>query len=206
MTMKIFLLKQSICNWAGRFSSVLMLIIVLLHPGVTFALEEASNGDALITWEQYYKDSERQEKIDYRNGLSYIISGSLALAGGILGGTVTDDNLEKGIYTIFQTIGVASIGYGTYVWKLGGEDRLISKTLNTSRLTPEQRTHFLRSYYAQKKSSEIRERQIKAITHGLIAGLNFYNASQQKQDGIKSGLYFVGGVNLLAAISFTFEF
>lgn len=206
MTMKIFLLKQSICNWAGRFSSVLMLIFLLLHPGAAHAFEDSAHSDGLVTWEQYFKDSEKQEKTDYRNGLSYIISGSLALAGGILGGTVTDDNLEKGIYTLFQTIGVASIGYGTYVWKIGGEDRLISRTLNTSRLTPEQRTHFLRSYYAQKKSSEARERHIKAITHGLIAGLNFYNASQQKQDGIKSGLFFVGGVNLLAAISFTFEF
>ncbi|MBL7542948.1 MAG: hypothetical protein JNL11_03985 [Bdellovibrionaceae bacterium] len=170
------------------------------------AFDEVSVNESTITWENYSKETEQQEKTDRRNGISYIISGSLALAGGILGGGLTDDNLEKGIYTIFQTIGVASVGYGAYIWKIGGEERMINKTLNTSRLTPEQRTQFLRSYYTQKKASEKRERQIKAITHGLIAGLNFYNASQQKQDSIKSGLYFIGGVNLLASISFTFEF
>lgn len=206
MTMKTFLHRQSICNWAGRFSSAFLLILTLLLPGVCAAFDEVSVNESTITWENYSKETEQQEKTDRRNGISYIISGSLALAGGILGGGLTDDNLEKGIYTIFQTIGVASVGYGAYIWKIGGEERMINKTLNTSRLTPEQRTQFLRSYYTQKKASEKRERQIKAITHGLIAGLNFYNASQQKQDSIKSGLYFIGGVNLLASISFTFEF
>lgn len=178
----------------------------LLSPGAAFAVSAPVVNPDTITWEQYSKDVERLEKTDYRNGLSYIISGSLALAGGIVGSNLTDDSLEKGVYTIFQTIGVASVGYGAYVWKIGGEERTITRSLQYSKLPPDQRTNFLRSFYAQKKASETRERQIKAITHGLIAGLNFYNASQQKQDSIKNGLFFIGSVNLLAAISFTFEF
>lgn len=204
--MKTTLPKQSMCNLAGRFSSALILILSLSMPSLGFASEDIKINEETIRWEQYAKEIERQERRDYRNGLSYIISGSLALAGGIWGAGITDDNIEKGIYTVFQTIGIASVGYGAYTWKVGGEERDLYKTLNDVRLTPEQKTLFLRSYYSQKKESEKRERYIKAITHGLIAGLNFYNASQQKQDSIKNGLNFIGGVNLLAAISFTFEF
>lgn len=147
----------------------------------------------------------RKEK-DRKNGLSYVISGSLALVGGILGNNVAEDTAEKGIYTVFQTIGVASIGYGAYTWQIGGEERSIYQTLQYSKLTPEQKTQFLKAYHYQRKEKEKRDRYIRAITHGLIAGLNFYNSSQQKQDSLKSTLNFIGGVNLLAAISFTFEF
>ncbi|HMN68082.1 MAG TPA: hypothetical protein PKC28_06035 [Bdellovibrionales bacterium] len=184
----------------------MIILLSLLICGRGFAADDIKVNEESVRWEQYAKEIERQERRDYRNGLSYIISGSLALGGGIWGANITDDNIEKGIYTVFQTIGIASVGYGAYVWKIGGEERNLYATLSNARLTPEQKTIFLRSYYAQKKESEKRERYIKAITHGLIAGLNFYNASQQKQDSIKSGLYFIGGVNLLAAISFTFEF
>lgn len=159
-----------------------------------------------LKWDEFSKEVELQKEKDRRNGLSYIISGSLALIGGVLGNNVAEDTAEKGIYTVFQTIGVASIGYGAYAWQIGGEERSIYQTLQYSKLTPDQKSQFLRAYAYQRKEKEKRDRYIRAVTHGLIAGLNFYNASQQKQEGLKGTLNFIGGVNLLAAISFTFEF
>lgn len=157
-------------------------------------------------WDEFAKEVELQKERDRRNGISYMISGSLALVGGIAGNGLAEDTAEKGIYTVFQTIGVASIGYGAYKWQVGGEERFVYQSLQYSKLTPEQKTQFLNAYNLTRKERERKDRLVRAVTHGLIAALNFYNASQQSQDGLKTSLAFIGGVNLLAAVSYTFEF
>lgn len=193
------------CNWVGRFN---LILLILCFTGSSFsrAADESFSYLEETKWADFSREVKMQEKQDFKDGLSYIISGSLALVGGILGSKITEDPLEKGIYTVFQTIGIASVGYGIYTWQIGGEDRTLYLTLQESRLTAEQKTLFLRSYATQKKEREKKERVIKAITHGLIAGLNFYNGMEQTNKSLQSGLYFIGGVNLLAAISYTFEF
>jgi hypothetical protein len=189
-------------NLAGRFS--ILLIIAAFFGSHAMAAEDYHLG--VVKWDDFAKQIRLQKESDARRGLSYVISGSLALVGGIAGANLTDDNVEKGIYTIFQTIGIASIGYGAYVAKIGSEERTLFETLNNIRMPPEQKTLVLRSYYYQTHERERKERLIKAVTHALIASLNFYSASQQKQATIRSGLYFIGGVNLLAAVSFSVEF
>jgi hypothetical protein len=192
-------------NLAGSFKFILILVLVVGTPWRSFAAEEEFKFDT-YKWDEFAREVELQKEKDRRNGISYIISGTLALVGGIWGESVSEDTAEKGIYTVFQTIGVASVGYGAYTWQIGGEERSIYQTLQYSKFTAEQKTHYLRVYNFQKKERERRDHLIRAVTHGLIAGLNFYNGSQQKQDGLKTTLYFIGGVNLLAAISFTLEF
>lgn len=133
----------------------------------------------------------------------------MALAGGLYGASITDDGAEKLIYTVFQTIGIASVGYGGYTWQIGGEERSLHETLSlATSLSDKEKTQVLRAYYYKKKDREQKERFIKAITHGLIAAVNIYNASQQdeKSKGVRNALYFIGGVNTMAAISYTFEF
>jgi hypothetical protein len=185
-------------NWAGRFKFILIILFV--------GINSAQAADYNLKWENFAKEIEIQKQKDYRNGLSYIISGALALGGGLWGSAIAEDGAERGIYTVFQTIGIASIGYGAYTWKIGGEERALYQTLNDTKLTPEQKSQFLKSYAVVKKDKEKQDRFIRSITHGLIAAINIYNASQQDTDSIKSGLYFIGAVNLLACASFTFEF
>ncbi len=182
-----------------------VLLLVVGISGRAFAAEEEFVFDT-NKWNEFAHEVEVQKEKDRRNGLSYVISGSLALVGGIWGNSIAEDTAEKGIYTVFQTIGVASVGYGAYTWQIGGEERSVYQTLQYSKFTPEQKSQFLRAYNYERKDRAKRDRLIRAVTHGLIAGLNFYNASQQKQESLKNTLYFVGGVNLLAAVSFTFEF
>lgn len=157
-------------------------------------------------WESFQKLVETQKEIDRRNGLSHIISGSIALAGGIIGANIAADVAEKGIYTVFQTIGIASVGYGAYNWQIGGEDRWVYQTLQLTNFTPEQKTQYLRALSLQKRTREKRDRLIRSVTHGLIAALNLYNGSQQENDSLRNTLYFIGGVNMLAGVSFAFEF
>ncbi len=194
------LLRQYMCNWAGKFKTLLALVILV------FAVSSPAAPSYSLKWEDFSKEVELQKTRDYRNGLSYIISGALALGGGIWGASIAEDGAEKGIYTVFQTIGIASIGYGAYTWKIGSEERSIYQTLNDTRLSAEQKSQFLKSYASVRQQREKQDRFIRSITHGLIAAINIYNATQQDVDSVKSGLYFIGAVNLLACVSFTFEF
>jgi hypothetical protein len=192
-------------NWAGKFKYIVILTLIGTISKNTLAAESEFKFDK-SSWAEFSHEVELQKERDRRNGYSYVISGSLALIGGIWGNSISEDTAEKGIYTIFQTIGVASVGYGAYVWQIGGEERSIYQTLQYSKLSSEQKSQFLQAYNFQRKEREHRDRIIRAVTHGLIAGLNFYNATQQSQAGLKNTLFFVGGVNLLAAISFSYDF
>lgn len=206
-------------NWAGSFKHLFLFLFFFAATNSCFAKQSTYKKQTLVVrpppvvaqeeskeWIDFALETKNLEKKQIKNGISYIISGSLALVGGILGDSVAADPAEKGIYAIFQTIGVASIGYGAYTWQIGGEERTLYQALQGSNLNPTQKADFLESYKLQRKLREKNERVIKAITHGLIAGLNIYNASRQQQETVQSALYFVGGVNLLAAVSYTFEF
>lgn len=190
-------------NWVGRFKIIFILISMLVSSSA-LAVEEFEFTTS--KWDEFAEAVKVQQEQDRINGLSYIISGSLALAGGIWGNGIASDPAEKGVYTVFQTIGIASIGYGSYIWQIGEEERAIYDSLQYSKLTPEQKSQFLRAYRYQRTEKLRKDKIIRAVTHGLIAGLNFYNASQQENTSLKNTLNFIGGVNLLAAISFTFEF
>lgn len=192
-------------NLVGKFS-FLFLTSLILANSKGYAQQHPNALTPEISWERYSKSMEDKIKKEYKDGLSYVISGSLALAGGLIAERSTSDNLEKGTYAVFQTIGIASIGYGAYTWKIGDEDRSIYYTLNRSNLSASQKIDFLKNYKLLKKESDQSLNNIKAITHGLIAALNIYNATQQKNESIKNTLYFIGGVNLLASASYTFEF
>lgn len=210
MTMKIIIHKLFIYNWAGKFNQLVIssvfLMLVMLPSLPVRAMDDFIVNPETVRWDQYSKQMDYQERKDYRDGMSYVISGSIALAGGLVGDTITHDYIEKGIYTIFQTIGIASIGYGAYTWKIGSADRDFYKTVDSLKLSDDQKTMIIRSYYGQKKLSEKNERFIKAITHGLIASLNFYSASRQRNETVQNSLAFIGGVNLLATIAYSFEF
>ncbi len=178
--------------------------LVLGASGYARAAEDYRLG--VSDWDYFEKTMKEQKRRDFDRGLSYVISGSLALVGGLAGSNATQDSVEKGVYTVFETIGISSVGYGAYTMQIGSEERELFEVLSNSRLTADQKTEFLHSYYYHRMQTEKKERVIKALTHALIAGLNLYSASQQQQATIKTGLFFIGGVNLLAALSFTFEF
>lgn len=205
MTRRVFTLIPDMYNWVGKFNFAIILLLVLSFSSRSFAAEDEFVFNT-AKWDEFAKLVEAQKVSDRRNGLSYIISGSLALIGGIWGNSAVEDTAEKGIYTVFQTIGVASVGYGAYVWQIGGEERSVYQTLQLSKFTPEQKSQFLRAFNQQRKERERQDRIIRAVTHGLISGLNFYNASQQQQPSLRNTLNFIGGVNLLASISFAFKF
>lgn len=206
-------------SWVGSYSLLLRLTLVFILFG-SGPLAMAGDDEVLSSggrepqaegksYSQVWSEQEGlllktkdQEKLE---GVSYIISGSIGLLGGLAGTSVTADPLEKGIYAVFQSIGIASIGYGAFKWQVGDEQRLVLESLRTSsELSPQDKMKFLIHYRREKKALEKKERFIKAVTHGLIAALNFYNLTLQTQDGVKSTLTFIGTANLLACLSYSF--
>ncbi len=71
-------------------------------------------------------------------------------------------------------------------------------------LTLAQKNELIQNYYAIQKDREKKGRFIKAITHGLVASVNAYNATTATSSDLKTTLYFVSGVNALAALTFAF--
>ena len=196
----IFTCRLSMYKLAGSFKpSCLLFLVGLLVSSISFAEREE------INWSTFEAQMKASNEKDRKEGISYIISGSLGLVGGLLAQSSTSDPLEKGVFILSQSIGLAAIGFGAEKWMLGDEQRIIYETLKgTSSLTPLQKSELLQSYYARKKEREIRENKIKAVTFGIISLINIYGASQAQNEAVKNGLYFVGTVNALAAVSFTF--
>lgn len=152
-------------------------------------------------FEEFIKETDRQDKVD---GYSYLISGTLASVGGLVGFYSSTDTFAKAVYSISQTIGVGAIGFGGYKLFVGNENRVFYKALRSSNLSPGDRDLLLFNYRLQKGAEEARIRKVKALTHGAIALLNLYNAMRETHDDLKTALYFIGAVNFFAAISFTF--
>jgi hypothetical protein len=138
-------------------------------------------------WTEFERMMREKQKKDRTDGLSYVISGSLALVGGLIGQGATKDPLEKGVYTLFQSIGVASIGYGIYTWKLGDEDRWIYDIVESApSMSMQDKIEMIRSYKATKIAREKQQRFVRALTHGLIAAQNIYGATHTTNDTIKN--------------------
>lgn len=195
-------LKLFTFNLAGLCKVLFVFFLFSLgRQSLCFALSSDS-----VDWNIYSQEMVEQIEKDRLNGFSYIISGTLALVGGIVGDQLAKDPSEAAAYTLFQTIGVASVGYGFYVWQIGERDRSIYETLNLSGLSQAQKNQYLRAHFSYLEQFRKKDRLIRAITHGLIAGLNFYNGSRQKQDSLKNTFNFIGRVNLLACLSFSVEF
>jgi hypothetical protein len=160
---------------------------------------------ATVAWGKVKESIQKKEDENYKNGLSYIISGSTAVVAGIFGERSSSDAVDKGIYSVFQVIGVSSIGYGAYKWRISDPDALFVRSLESSEsLTPAQKFYAMQSYYKQKKVQDKQDKYIRALAHGLAGALNIYGAAVQDDKNIRNGLYFFAGVNVLACISFSF--
>lgn len=156
-------------------------------------------------WDSFAHFIDEQAEQDRKLGMAYIVSGAAAIVGGTLGYQQTEDPFARTVFTISQSMGIAAIGYGTYRLEIGHEDRgfhgAVQKTVS---LTPTQRDELLSNYLSQKRGFEKRARMIRAFTHGFIAALNFYNGSKQTDQNLQNVHYFIGGINLVAAVSFSF--
>jgi len=198
--------RQSTFKLAGN--SKLRLAAILIFVGISNhcpAEVKTLNEKKEINWIEFESQMKVSLEKDKKEGLSYMISGTLGLIGGMLAQSSTTDPLEKGIFTMSESIGLAAIGYGANKWMLGDEQRIIYDSIrNVKSINDQQRTDILYSYFERKKERERRESYIKAMTYGVISLVNIYSATQTTNESVRNGLYFIGGISALAAITYSF--
>lgn len=133
------------------------------------------------------------------------MSGAVATAISIPAYYITEDVFGRAVYAIGQTLGVAGIGYGSYLVLLENDYTRFKRTIDlTTSLSDAEKNSLAKTFLEENAERGRRVRRIRVITHGLTAVLNISNAVTATQRELRTALFFVGGINVLAALSFGF--
>lgn len=149
--------------------------------------------------------SHRAEDLKKNNsikGWGYVISGGVALAVSIPGYYLSEDIFARTIYSLGQTIGVGAVGYGSYLILVDDEIIRFHKVVSAqSTLSDFQKNELAKAFLEETAEQAKRTRHLRALTHGLMAGLNFLNAFTASHSDLRTALFFLGGVNTLVSIT-----
>jgi hypothetical protein len=168
-------------------------------------IERAFSFKDLRTWQDFATAQEKQESKDQETGTAYMISGVLLSIGGSVGYHNAKTSVEKLAYSFTQSLGVAGVGYGAYLYHVGNEHRSFYEAVrSTSSLTENQRNDLFLNYAEQVRVVQYNAKWIRIVSHALVGALNFYNASRESDQDLKQGLNVIGAANVLAAVSLTF--
>jgi hypothetical protein len=206
------LLIQFLLNLASKFSSMIIFNIIalmfLLISTPSFATVPIDYEPPIhySNWDAFDKSISREFKVDQFRGSSEIWTGGLALLSGLVGDAMTKDPLEKGVYSIFQSIGIASIGLGLYDMQIGSQDRKFHELLTSTNdaISIEDKTQLVRKYSWVEKKYDKKDKSIKIVTFSLIAITQLYNSTRVTNASVKNTMMFLGAVNSLVALSFSF--
>lgn len=140
---------------------------------------------------------------DHTEGWGYLISGGLALGVSLPGYYLSSDVFAKAVYSVTETISVAAVGYGSYLVLVDNDmTRFVRIVKSVPHLTRAQQNQLAYSYLRENADRARNVRKIRVISHGLTAALNFVNAATASDTNLATALYFLGGVNTLAALSY----
>lgn len=143
-----------------------------------------------------------ESELKKTDGLSYMLSGGVALIGGGYGWSHGEKSVEKGFYSLAQSLGILAIGYGAEAYFLRGDDELFLQVLSSGDLTQVQKDRMVESYLMEKRQREEDVQWIRKTTFGLAGLLNMIYASQAKDSTLQNFLYVTAGVQLAWAFSF----
>lgn len=181
---------------------ILLIFLSLCFVSSAWADDVIYDGPA--DWSKFDQFMIDRQKEDEITGLSYLLSGALATIGGNIGYYSSSDSFSRGAYALTQSVGIVAIGYGASIYWNGNEFDSFYRAVRDSSLTPLQKTEILQKFLSNEKSQRERTRWIRMGTHALLAAVNFYSASQEKDKDVKSIFQFLGGVNALLAFTYAF--
>lgn len=156
------------------------------------------------TWQEFEQEIQELEESDRKDGLSYLLSGSLVVVGGITGYQTTNDTAVKFVFGILQGLGVGAIGLGLN--KLNGDHDYNSfyQSLRSTDLTAEQRDQMVRTYLEHERARKETERKISVATNILAGLLDIYAATRESDSSSKAAFYFLAGIHAALAVSYSF--
>jgi hypothetical protein len=152
---------------------------------------------------------DKAHKIDDRNtneGWAYVISGGVALAASVPGYYLSEDIFARSVYSLGETLAVGAVGYGAYLILVSDDYVRFVRILDSSPTLSTSEKERLAYEFLHENAKRARAvRKIRVISHGLTAGLNFLNGATSDNRDLRTALYFVGAINVLAALSFAFK-
>ncbi len=154
------------------------------------------------TFEEFSERVKYEREFKNNDGLGMMISGGIALVGGSYGWSVAETPVEKGFYSIAQTLGLLAIGYGAEHYFLKQDEEIFVQVLNSGDLSIEQKNRMVESYLREKKEREESTRWIRRVTYGMGGILSLVNAGQTKDQSLKSLLYLAATVQIVWAVTF----
>jgi hypothetical protein len=195
-------------NWISAFNK-LSLSLISVFAALTAPSEPAfasENQGSTSAYELLNKKSDAIEAENHANGWAYIISGGVVLAVSTPGYYLSGDIFSKTVYSVTQTLSVASISYGSYLVLVDDDftrfRRILSQTTNL-KLSDKNK---LSQLFLNENANRARSlRKIRVISHSLAGALNLANAITATDSNLSTALYFLGGVNALAALSAAFR-
>jgi hypothetical protein len=152
---------------------------------------------------------EKAHAIEERNtteGWAYVISGGVALAASIPGYYLSEDVFARSVYSLGETLAVGAVGYGSYLILVSDDYVRFVRILESSpTLSPAEREKLAYEFLNENAKRARAVRKIRVISHSLTAGLNFLNGATTENRDLRTALYFIGAINVLAALSFLFK-
>jgi hypothetical protein len=158
-----------------------------------------------MNWAAYSSIMLELENQQRTEGYAYAISGGLVLLGSSIGYAKADGALEKSVYSVAQSLSIASIGYGIYRLQVGNQERALFKVIAASdELTEKQKLSMMKYYYKSKEQLKETNKWIRFFTYMAMGSLNIYHASQEANEDLKVPLYALGGASVLISLSIVF--
>jgi hypothetical protein len=152
---------------------------------------------------------DKARKIEERNtaeGWAYVVSGGVALAVSIPGYYLSEDIFARSVYSLGETLAVGAVGYGSYLILISDDYARFVRILESSPTLSLSEKERLSYEFLNENAKRARAvRKIRVISHGLTAGLNFLNGATSDNRELRTALYFIGAINVLAALSFAFK-
>ncbi len=156
------------------------------------------------TWEEFRREMDELEQKDRQRGVSYIISGTLITAGGLVLSKQTEETPTKFVYGLTSAAGVAAIAYGVAKLSYGNQYSSFYESLKMSSLTPAQRDQLVRSFMESERDRQKYYRRVEMFAHFLAGALNVYAASQEQNRDAKTFFSVLAGINIAMGVSYFF--
>lgn len=150
--------------------------------------------------------SDQFARKNHANGWAYVASGAVVLGISFPGFYLSNDAFAKAVYSVGETLGVAAVGYGSYLVLVDDDETRFKRILDSvPGLAPEEREGLARSFLMEGAARAVQVRKIRVVSHGLTAVVNLVNGFTASNRDLKTALFFVGGINALAAVNFVFS-
>ena len=157
------------------------------------------------TWPQFRRQVQDEAENSSRKGTALIVSSTLLVGGSFV--LRVQDPVQNGVVGLIRTVGLLGIGEGAEQIWVSDQRRIFQETLDRSLgLAETSKTEILKHYLELQQEARKHRNTIKVATYSLVAAVNFYEASRQTDETVKTGLIFLGAVGLLRTLTLTIDF